>query len=373
MTHATSGPRFLYLHGFASGKDSKKGVELSRHLAERGLFLERLDLRVPSFRQLRVSEMIKKVREAIGTSNDRAVLFGSSLGGFVAAQVAAEDPRVCALVLLAPAFNLAARWKQRLGEDGFRKWRESGFLQTLDHTTGKTEDVDFGFFEDFSRIDEGPQRIPNVPTLIFHGRQDDVVDIKTSEEMAAGRQHIRLVPLEDGHELVASLPRIKQECEPFLFPFLKEQPKETRRAYSVAVYPRYKGRLLLIRHRRLDCWLPPGGECHLGELPSDAAARELQEETGLVGTFPVTSDITGTPAGLIGYEEHQAGKKGLHLNFVFVADVATDKIAPNSEFDEWRWVTLSDPAFEAAPRNVYELAVVALNAPPCVSKASSAT
>src|SRR5436190_15992058 len=111
-----------------------------------------------------------------------------------------------------------------------------------------------------------------------------------------------------------------------------------RRAFSVAVYPRYRGRALLIRHLRLGVWLPPGGELLPGETPLEAAARELLEETGLVGRFPRTSPVAGTPPGLIGYEEHVAGSKGLHLNFVFVADVDTDAVTPNAEFTEWRGV-----------------------------------
>src|SRR5687767_4630130 len=104
-----------------------------------------------------------------------------------------------------------------------------------------------------------------------------------------------------------------------------------RCAYFVAVYPRHGGRVLLIRHRRLGKWLPPGGECNEGELPLEAAARELREETGLEGVFPRTSDVDGTPPGFIGYEEHVAGSKGLHLNFVFVADVSTTDVVPTEE------------------------------------------
>ena len=133
-----------------------------------------------------------------------------------------------------------------------------------------------------------------------------------------------------------------------------------RRALSVAVYPRYGDTALLILHKRLGVWLPPGGEFLPDETPLEAAHRELFEETGLRATFPALSEIEGTPPGLIGYEEHIAGSKGRHLNFVFVADVDTDVITPNDEFSEWRWVRTMDGLH--APPNVGQLLTVALRA-----------
>ncbi len=137
-------------------------------------------------------------------------------------------------------------------------------------------------------------------------------------------------------------------------------PPLMRRAFSIAVYPRHGNRLLLIKHKRLDKWLPPGGELEPHETPLEAAIRELREETGLEGEFPIVSDIEGAPPGLLGYEEHIAGSKGLHMNFVFVIDVTTDLVEPNEEFTEWRWVTLEDGPWSMAPHNVYQFAVKAL-------------
>jgi 8-oxo-dGTP pyrophosphatase MutT (NUDIX family) len=132
-----------------------------------------------------------------------------------------------------------------------------------------------------------------------------------------------------------------------------------RRAFSVAVFPRNQGRILLIHHHRLKTWLPPGGEIHEGETPLEAAKRELSEETGLSGSFSPVSEIAGTPEGLIGYEEHIAGSKGLHMNFVFACDVETDAVRPNNEFSEFVWT--SDPAAHPCPLNVAQLGAVALS------------
>ena len=136
-----------------------------------------------------------------------------------------------------------------------------------------------------------------------------------------------------------------------------------RRAFSVAIFCRHEGAVLLIRHRRLATWLPVGGEIEPGETPLEAARRELMEETGLTGHFPSVPGVDGTPPGLIGYEEHLAGSKGRHLNFAFVADVPSREVRGCDEFDAFRWMRAGELDAVEAPRNVLELARLALAAP----------
>ena len=50
--------------------------------------------------------------------------------------------------------------------------------------------------------------------------RDDVVDIEGSRAWARGKRHVRLVEVDDTHELGASVDRILAETRTFLAPFL---------------------------------------------------------------------------------------------------------------------------------------------------------
>lgn len=132
-----------------------------------------------------------------------------------------------------------------------------------------------------------------------------------------------------------------------------------RRAFSVSVFAVHDGAVLLVHHKRLNAWLPVGGEVEANETPLEAARRELLEETGLAGDFSVPSPLVvpGGPPGLIGYEEHEAGAKGLHLNFVFVARVPSRTIVSDGSFSQHAWL---EEAPADAPLNVRVAVRVAL-------------
>ncbi|GAC1586518.1 MAG: hypothetical protein NVS3B20_15590 [Polyangiales bacterium] len=99
-----------------------------------------------------------------------------------------------------------------------------------DHATGGSITVDFEFIAEAARIDgdnapadstarEGMgRRFPNVtvPTLIVHGLRDDTVDPNLSRTFARARPSVKLVEVDDDHQLVASIPRICREVDAFL-------------------------------------------------------------------------------------------------------------------------------------------------------------
>ena len=215
------GPSFLYLHGFASSAASSKARAFIEWGTPRGLDIQALDLRVPSFEGLLFSAIVARVREAIdaaGGPRARVALIGSSLGGLTAFRVAEVDPRVSAVFAMAPAFRLAERWKSALGDEEWEKWRREGFREVDDHLTKAKSKVHFGFVTELETLDPGYPDV-RVPACIVHGTRDDVVDVDRSRRFAREKRHVRLVEVDDGHELIASIPRILAEAEAFFAPY----------------------------------------------------------------------------------------------------------------------------------------------------------
>lgn len=209
----------FYLHGFASGPSSSKGLAFAEHFGKLGLPVERLNLRVPSFERLRLSAMIDHVEQAITKSgSEAAVVIGSSLGGISAARTAERDRRVVAAVLLAPAFRLAEQWQARMDPAVWATWAQTGWADQEDYAEGVMRKVDFGFIEDAAQVEAAGDGWPElaVPTLIFHGKKDDVVDIDLSRNFAKRTPTSRLVELDDGHDLAKSVPLVLARSEAFL-------------------------------------------------------------------------------------------------------------------------------------------------------------
>src|ERR1700679_2773410 len=117
--------RFIYLHGFASGAQSRKAQAFQRALAVRGIELEIPDLAMGDFEHLTISGQLRVIEELVHGAPCR--LTGSSMGGYLAALYAASHPEVERLVLLAPAFGFIARWQEMQGTVGIKRWRDTGW------------------------------------------------------------------------------------------------------------------------------------------------------------------------------------------------------------------------------------------------------
>ena len=144
----------------------------------------------------------------------RITLIGSSLGGLVASHASLQLD-VAALVVMAPAFRFARRWESRLGRERVKRWAAGEHVVVEDHSGGPDIAVDYDFYRDAAAIDESDIAI-EVPMLVFHGRQDDVVPIAGSRDFVARTPSAQLVELDDGHALTNSIDRMLPRAAAFI-------------------------------------------------------------------------------------------------------------------------------------------------------------
>jgi hypothetical protein len=131
--------------------------------------------------------------------------------------MASRDPSIERLVLLAPAFRLFERWSARLSERELAFWRTSG-LEVMHYASNRWRRIGWQFFEDARTWPAFPE--VRVPALCVAGTRDETVPVADVEAFVARTPTATLVPVDDGHELAASLDRIFEEARAFLAPFL---------------------------------------------------------------------------------------------------------------------------------------------------------
>jgi hypothetical protein len=207
----------MFLHGFASSAQSTKARYLAERLSEHGVILRRLDFNEPDFATLTVTRMLDQLaRELQATAPERVTLIGSSLGGALAILAAARfADRVERLVLLAPAVMFAKPGHHLLPPERIDEWRRKGSLPFFHYADNRERPLNFTFYEDTLKYDPFETRFTQ-PTLVFQGLHDRSVDPRTVERFVRDRPNVTLALLDDDHQLVASLPRIWNDMQPFL-------------------------------------------------------------------------------------------------------------------------------------------------------------
>ena len=191
--------RVIYLHGLGSGSSSFKAGFFRERFSEVGRTLEQPNFSVPSLREMTVSSQLDVLAETL-PAGETATLVGSSMGGYVASIFAEQFPeRVEKQVLLAPAFGFPARWFEKLPEEEAESWRSTGLRTVWDYENGREDAIGYQFAEDGFKYPDFPE--PRVPTLILHGRQDEIVPLAYSEEYVAMHKSAQFVAYDADHSL----------------------------------------------------------------------------------------------------------------------------------------------------------------------------
>lgn len=169
-------PGYLYLHGLGSVRVGEKSNSLLQHARAGNRAFLRYDQRGHGdspgrLGEVTISELVHDLVRVLEHTGPR-VLFGSSLGGLVAAFAAAARPElVRGLGLLAPAFHFLADLERHLDTEG-RFWTGSGVGFVVARHV----------LDDARALDEAglPRRLP-MPVLVAHGTADAVVPTRASE------------------------------------------------------------------------------------------------------------------------------------------------------------------------------------------------
>ena len=214
----------FYLHGFMSSPASSKAAFLADRFRRHRLTLHCPDLNEPDFSTVTTTRMVAQVETAIAAmAPDAVTLIGSSLGAFVALHVAeraaigrarSERP-IERLVLLAPALDFGRHRLGDIDDAGMARWRDSGWLELTHHAYGEVCRVHYELYTDAHRYDSFAAKC-GAPMLVLQGNQDAVVDPETVARFAAPRPHVRMVRLDDDHQLTGSLERVWSETASFL-------------------------------------------------------------------------------------------------------------------------------------------------------------
>jgi 8-oxo-dGTP pyrophosphatase MutT (NUDIX family) len=115
------------------------------------------------------------------------------------------------------------------------------------------------------------------------------------------------------------------------------------RDFTATTFVVHEERTLLLLHRKLGKWFPPGGHIDPHELPDQAAIREVREETGLEVELLAHGRRLGTVSVLpqpycILLEDISPGHQ--HIDLIYFARVCGGSLAhAEREAHAARWLT----------------------------------
>jgi pimeloyl-ACP methyl ester carboxylesterase len=205
--------RIVYLHGFASSPQSSKARFFAERFAAIGVPFTAPELDEGNFRGLTISGQLRVVAKTV--RDERVIMMGSSLGGYLAALFAARNvEQIEKLVLLAPAFQFPTRWRARYSAQELERWKEQGTIPFFHYGYKEERGLGYQMVEDALQYEDEPA-FPQ-PALVLHGRHDEVVPVTLSKAFAEGHPNVRLKVVESGHELTDVLEQLWRETVAFL-------------------------------------------------------------------------------------------------------------------------------------------------------------
>ena len=204
--------KYIYLHGFASSPNSAKARYIRDRFLEKQIALSVPDLNQNNFSDLTLTRQINQVSQEF--SDSPVTLIGSSFGGLTAAWLGEKYPQIERLILLAPAFGFLSHYLTRLGSEAVQNWQESGFFSVYHYAEKRSLPLSYQFVLDSQNYSDHSLR-RSIPTLILHGKQDEVIPLTASQKYAQSRSWVELIELDSDHGLGDALPEIWSKIQLF--------------------------------------------------------------------------------------------------------------------------------------------------------------
>jgi uncharacterized protein len=200
---------YLYLHGFASSPNSAKAQYIKQNLSQLQISVSIPDLNTGGFSDLTITRQIQQVAAKLPL-DEPVTLIGSSLGGLTAAHIAQQN-----LILLAPAFGFLCHWLPKLGTTGLKLWQSTKYTMVYHYGYQQLLPIHYNFVTDAHQYSVYLLQRP-LPTLILHGKHDEVIPIQASRDFAISRPWVKLIELDSNHALDNVTDQVWQEICLFL-------------------------------------------------------------------------------------------------------------------------------------------------------------
>ncbi len=122
---------------------------------------------------------------------------------------------------------------------------------------------------------------------------------------------------------------------------------DKRKEFVVEGYVLKEDKLLLVFHKKMGMWFPPGGHINANELPEDALKREIKEETGLdvsvESTLKYSNDFNVEILGMPHHIQVENIKDDhYHIDLVYVCRPMGGKLMKNEESDTIGFFSLDE-------------------------------